>query len=169
MNRWTGAFVLLLMGCVSEGVPEPDELPTDTAPPPGGHAEISSSQPTGCPPGYQRDLFEALSARLTNTTSNPTLDLTLDKCDHSGFVSTKRCHLHEGSNQAGQGILFDFTWRQGVNSMGGRMKPWRDRAGWLNAPCGDQVELYLTCDEVPNGPVSWWYQPNPVIVTKVCP
>lgn len=131
--------------------------------PPPGRARVTLPPGPFCVGGPQ-DILRPETGVPSLMTTNPTLSLTMRKCDNSAFQSSKDCHVQVGTYQAWGAVRESFVWPQGANRVTVDFTVWPDAADFAAAAIGSRKVIYVACDDGANP--RYWRQEGPLEVVK---
>jgi len=130
------------------------------------YAEDQTNLPLDCETNgaIHQNILTATQISVSDPTGDPQITVTWEKCDGSDFGSTKNCHVHVGA--PGGVERMDFTWYAGTDSYTTTFEGWPVGSPFVDAPCGEDKEFYVTCDDGYH--YAYWISDDPVRIERVC-
>jgi hypothetical protein len=162
-------YYLLVVADPSDTVSESDESDnTSSRSITVGHLNeaVDSTDHSDWGSGSSRDIFEATSVTLSDTTGDPEVTAVFEKVDGSKMKADKSCHVRVGSYSGSYSKSLDrvaFTWAKDEPSATVTWSAWKGSSNFAGASLGDTKDFYLVCEE-PSGDWNHWRTENPVVI-----
>jgi len=126
----------------------------------------NTSTPTSCGSDAY-DIFTAVDVDLDDVDTDPSLEVTWEKCDGSSFSSSKTCHVRVGSYSSSGVVRVTTTVSKGESSWTTTFDGWPSKSDFEADGCGTVKQFYFTCDD--GSSTAHWVGKTPVEIEKDCP